>query len=79
MGGKWALETGGVGASQLEQVVKNLPATQGDPDDGSILGLGRNIPEDIAPWLSTSVFWPENMDRGAWLATAYRITKVRQD
>ena len=64
-------------ASQLEQVVKNLPANAGDlRDAGSILGLGRSPGGYPALAIHFSILGLENtMDRGAWLATVYRITK----
>ena len=56
------------GASQVELVVKNPPASAGDLRDvGSIPGPGRSTKEEIGNPLQYSCL--ENpMDRGAWWA-----------
>ena len=62
-------------ASQVAVVVKNLPANEGDiRDAGSIPGSGRSPggENDNLPQYSCL----ENfMDRRAWQANAYRVTK----
>ena len=65
----------GLGASQVSLVVKNLPANAGDVRDaGLIPGLGRPPRGGNGNPLQYSC--PENpMDRGAWRATAHRVTK----
>ena len=61
--------------SQVVLVVKNLPASAGDVREvGSIPGLGRSPGGGNGNWLQYSCL--ENpMDRGAWQATVYRVTK----
>ena len=63
------------GASQVALVVKNPPANTGDiRDAGSIPELGRSPGEGSGN--SLQYFCLENpMDRGAWQATAHRVTK----
>ena len=62
-------------ASQVALVVKNLPSNAGDVRDmGSIPGLGRSPGGGNGNPLQYSCL--ENpMDRGAWRATVYRVTK----
>ena len=62
-------------ASQVVLVVKNLPANAGDiKDAGSIPRLGRSPGGGNGNPLQYSCL--ENpMDRGAWRATVYRVTK----
>ena len=64
-----------VWASQVVLVVKNLPANAGDARDASsILGSGRSPGEGLGNPLQYSCL--ENpMDRRAWRATVYRVTK----
>ena len=66
-------------ASQVELVVKNLPANAGDVRDvGSIPGLGRSLEGRHGnPFQYACLENP--MDRGAWWATNYRVTKSRHD
>ena len=66
---------GGWGASQVALVVKNLPANAGDiRDTGSIPGLGRSPGDRHGNPLQYSCL--ENLiDRGAWQATVYWVTK----
>ena len=61
--------------SQVVLVVKNLPASLGDPRDaGSIPGSGRSPGGGHGNPLQSSCL--ENpMDRGAWQATVYRVIK----
>ena len=56
-------------------MVRNLPANAGDiRDAGSVLGLGRSPGGGHGNPLQYSCL--ENpMDRGAWQATAHRVTK----
>ena len=56
-------------------MVKNLPASAGDTrDSGSVLGLGRYPGEGGGNPLQYSCL--ENpIDRGAWWATVYGVTK----
>ena len=56
-------------------LVKNLLASAGDvKDTGSIPGSGRSLEEGMADLLQYSCL--ENpMDRGAWQAIVYSITK----
>ena len=63
------------GASHKALVVKNLPANAGDARDASsILGSGRSPGEGLGNPLQYSGL--ENpMDRRAWRATVYRVTK----
>ena len=64
-------------ASQVVLVVKNLPASAGDRRDvGSIPGLGRSLEKGMATH-SSILAWRIPMDRGAWRATVYRVTKSR--
>ena len=62
-------------ASQVEQVVKNLPANAGDITDmGSSPGLGRSRGEGNGNPFKCSCL--ENpMYRGAWHATVHRFAK----
>ena len=53
-------------------VVKNLPASAGDMS--SILGLGRSPGEENGNPLQYSCLG-NPMDRGAWWATVYGVTK----
>ena len=64
-------------ASQVAQVVKNLPASAGDLRDvGSIPGSGRSPGGGHGSPLQYSCL--ENpMDRGAWRATVHGVTKSR--
>ena len=63
------------GASQVAQVVKNLPANAGDAGDmGSISGLGRSPGEESSDPLQYSCL-ENSMDRGALWATVHGITK----
>ena len=63
------------GASQVELVVKNLPASAGDVRNvGSIPGSGRSPGEAYGSPLQYSCL--ENpMDRGSWQASVDRITQ----
>ena len=60
-------------------MVKNPPASAGDVKDaGSIPGLGRSPGGGSGNPLQYSSL--ENpMDRGAWQATVYGVTRVRHD
>ena len=62
------------GASQVELVVKNLPASAGDVRNvGSIPGSGRSPGEGYGSPLQYSCL--ENpMDRGSWQASVDRVT-----
>ena len=64
-------------ASQVVLAVKNLPASPGDVRDaGSILGSGRSPGGGHGNPLQYSCL--ENpVDRGAWRATVYRVSKSR--
>ena len=64
-------------ASQVELVVKNLPANAGNAGDtGLIPGSGRSPGEGHSNPLQYSCL--ENfMDRGAWQATVHRVSKSR--
>ena len=63
------------GASQVAQVVKNLPANAGDAGDmGSISGLGRSPGEESSDPLQYSCL-ENSMDRGAWRSTAHGVIK----
>ena len=63
------------GASQVVQVVKNLPANAGDmTDTGSILGSGRS-PGEGNGYLFQYSCLKNFMDRGAWQATVHEVTK----
>ena len=61
--------------------VKNLPANAGDiSDEGSILGSGRSLAEEMAvsliPLFPLQYSCLENpMDRGAWRATVHVVAK----
>ena len=57
--------------------MKNLPANAGDAEDsGSILGLGRSPGRGNGKLLQDSCL--ENpMERGAWRATAHRVSNSR--
>ena len=56
-------------------VVKNPPANAGDTGDaGSILGSGRSFGEGSGNPLQYSCL-EKHMDRGAWLAIVYRVSK----
>ena len=57
-----------------DSVVKNSPANAGDV--GSISGLGRSPGEGNGNPLQYSHLG-NPMDRGAWWATVYGITRVR--
>ena len=76
---RWALagDTHWYGASQVALVVKNPPANAGDAGDkGSIPGWGRSPRGGHGNPLQYSCL--ENpMDRGAWRATVYGVTKSR--
>ena len=62
-------------ASQVESVVKNLPANAGDIRDmASILGLGRFSGGGNGNPLQYSCL-KNSMDRGAWWATVHGVTK----
>ena len=64
----------GIISSQVELVIKNLPANAGDP--GSIPGFGRSPREGNGNLLKYSCL--ENpMDRGAWWAIVPGVTKSR--
>ena len=62
-------------ASQIAQLVKNLPANAGDTGDaGLIPDLGRSPRGGNGNPFQYSCL--ENpMDRGAWQATVYKVTK----
>ena len=65
------------GTSQVALVVKNLPANAGDIRDvGLILGSGRSPEEGMATH-SSILAWRLPMDRGAWQAVVYEVTKSR--
>ena len=66
-------------ASQVVLVVKTPPADAGDVRDvGSIPGLGRSLEGRHGnPFQYACLENP--MDRGAWWATNYRVTKSRHD
>ena len=55
--------------------IKNLPGMQEDP--GSIPGLERSPGEGNCSPLQYSCL-ENSMDRGAWQATVYRVTKKHQ-
>ena len=56
-------------------VLKNLPASAGDAKDvGSIPGSGRSPKEGMGNTLQYSCL-QNPMDRGAWRATVFRVTK----
>ena len=58
--------------AQVAQVVKNPPDNAGDT--GSIPGLGRSPGEGNDYPLQYSCL-ENSMDRGAWWATVYTVTK----
>ena len=65
-----------LGASQLVQMVKNLPANAGNIRDvGSIPGARSPREGNGNPLQYSCLGNP--MDRGAWWATVHRITKIR--
>ena len=58
-------------------VIKNTPANVGDlGDEGSVPGLGRSLGGGHGNPLQYSCL-ENHMDRGAWWATVYRVTKSR--
>ena len=58
-------------------VVKNPPANAGDARDvGSLPGLGKSLEEGNGNPLQDS-YLGNPMDRGAWRATAHRVTKTQ--
>ena len=59
-------------ASLVAQLLKNLPANEGDM--GSVPGLGRSPGEGNGNPVQYSCLG-NPMDRGAWLATVHRVTK----
>ena len=59
-------------ASQVTQMVKNLPDNAGDA--GSIPGLGRSPGEKNGNTLQYSCLG-NPMDGGAWLATVHGVAK----
>ena len=62
-------------ASQVQLVVKNLPANAGDVRDvGSIPGLGR-CPGGVHDNPLQYSCLENPVDRGAWRATVHRVTK----
>ena len=62
-------------ASQVQLVVKNLPANAGDMRDvGSIPGLGR-CPGGVHDNPLQYSCLENPIDRGAWRATVHRVTK----
>ena len=60
-------------ASQVVLVVRNPPAKD-TGDVGSIPGLGNPLKEGMATH-SSILAWRIPMDRGAWWATVYGVTK----
>ena len=61
--------------SQVELVIKNLPANAGDPREaGSIPGSGRSSRVENGNVLQYSCL-ENSMDRGAWQATVHGITE----
>ena len=67
------------GASQVAQVVKNLPANAGDAGDmGSISGLGRSPGEESSDPLQYSCL-ENSMDRGAWRSTAHGVRRGERE
>ena len=60
-------------ASQVAQLVKNLPANAGDV--GLVPGSGRSPGERNGNPLQYSCLG-NSMDRGAWWATDHGVTKV---
>ena len=68
-----------VGAFPVAQMVKNPPASAGEAKDkGSIPGSGRSPGEGNGNLLQYSCLG-NIMDREAWQATAYGITRVKHD
>ena len=64
-----------VRASQVELVVKDLPASAGDPrDSGSIPGLQRSPGVGNGNPLQSSCL-ENSMDRRAWRPTVHGVTK----
>jgi len=69
----------GYWASLVAPVVKNLPAGAEDIRDmGSIPGSGRSPGEGNGNALQHSCL-DNPMNRGAWRATVYEVTRVRHD
>ena len=67
----------GTRASQVAQLVKNLPANAGDTRDmGSIPMLGKSSGTGNGNLLQYS-YLENSMDRGAWRATVHEVTKTR--
>ena len=65
------------GSSQVALVVKNPPDSAGDlRDAGLIPGSGRSLGGGYGSPLQFSCL-ENSMDRGAWWATAHRVTKSR--
>ena len=62
-----------LGASLIDQMVKNLPATQ--LNLGSVPGSGRSPREGNGNPLQDSCL-ENSMDRGAWPATVHGVTKT---
>ena len=63
-------------ASQVELVVKNLPANVEDIKDmGSVIGSGRSPGGGNGNPLQYS-FLENPMDRGAWQATVHGVTEL---
>ena len=63
------------GAFQVPLVIKNPPAKAGDlRDAGSIPGSGRSLGGGHSNPLQYSCL-ENSMDRGAWWASIYRVTK----
>ena len=70
-------EATGPGGFPGGSVVKNLPASAGDPGDaGSIPGPGRSPGGGDGDPLQCSCLG-NPMDRGAWWATVHGVAKVR--
>ena len=62
-------------ASQVALAVKSSPANAGGSRDaGLIPGSGRSPEEGVATH-SSILAWRIPMDRGAWRATVYGVTK----
>ena len=58
-------------------VVKNLPAMQ-EPQETQFQSLDREDPLEEGMVTHSSILaWRIPMDRGAWQATAHRVTKSR--
>ena len=63
------------GVSQVVLVVKNLPANAGNiRDTGSIPELGRSLEKEMATH-SSILARRIPVERGAWRATVYGVTK----